>query len=797
MARELSQEEVLDFLCQGGGKVVNASLLGHFKSFLRDPGATAEQLLRSRETFKRHVNSVAVVKQEGSTKYVVLRSRYRDLLGEELQPPTPPPAPDTQDEQVRGDTRGQSDPRHRRYRSNEQQDDRLEEPTQNSRHLQQKDLAPDFKQRDSPEPIVAVNGKPWGVPTHTAHSHHLPDYTPHLTVTERRGSPAPPHPTSTPPAKHTPSQNSSFSSGTPDPPPQPPPASRRPWRPLPGEEDTLETASPVYASATFMDLQEQRLGLTPSGELDPASPQVNGTSPQEVHFAHEEQINSEYKCQLSDSQYLEQPGSPSSAWYMNAEHPPPSLLLTHEPGVPPPDVELEVCPPATTIHSPSLPYNDMQGMWMYQMPVFTSIRCKLSLQDLEDFVDQESCGSDGSDSGEGGDCDTEHRDEEDLSSDSTNEKRKPFIEDKEEAFMLVPPSKRFHHLIEQYNKPLSEDLVGVTDLGGEKNMEPGVTIVTKKSPYSAKSFLTNQAPILLELAYSRPGNRIHSNLRENMSSSDDELIERDYRKRRRPSRTKKPPNLMVAASPPDLDRLLYTKSVTSNSFLLNDRLPVDNQKPVKAQSILIGKKDLYLKKTISSKSSSLPLDQMEHDWMVKSAAGSWLQVLGLFNMDPNLALRKDFISGYTVLHWFAKHGSVDMLQKIVTGAKLAGIELDINVRTTCGYTPLHIASIHGHYKVATMLVEKLKVNVKLRDNSGKRAWQYLSSMTSGEVWQLLGAPKGITIFPSRALPTAQNSHNGSSQLSRKPSMAVFLKPQNQKWKANNPPMSRDHEIYSD
>lgn len=40
---------------------------------------------------------------------------------------------------------------------------------------------------------------------------------------------------------------------------------------------------------------------------------------------------------------------------------------------------------------------------------------------------------------------------------------------------------------------------------------------------------------------------------------------------------------------------------------------------------------------------------------MKLASGSWIRVLSLFWEDPQLALHKDFLTGYTALHWIAKH----------------------------------------------------------------------------------------------------------------------------------------------
>ncbi|NXQ43152.1 SWAHB protein, partial [Catharus fuscescens] len=142
----------------------------------------------------------------------------------------------------------------------------------------------------------------------------------------------------------------------------------------------------------------------------------------------------------------------------------------------------------------------------------------------------------------------------------------------------------------------------------------------------------------------------------------------------------------------------------------------------------------------ASRGPLVPLGQREHAWLVAMSAGCWAQVRGLFLEEPELALQRDFISGFTVLHWLAKHGDGPGLQELAAAARQAGLALDVDARSGCGYTPLHLAAIHGHQLVIKVLVLQLGCQVQVRDGSGRRPWEYLGSSTSGEIWQLLEAP---------------------------------------------------------
>ncbi|KAM4050923.1 ankyrin repeat domain-containing protein SOWAHB [Anomaloglossus baeobatrachus] len=966
MAKELSQEEVLDFLCQAGGKVANASLLAHFKHFLRDPQAPAEQLHKRRERFKRYVNSVAVVKPEGAVKYVVLRSRYRDLLGEDLSQPPAPLQPDHQEEdqvpsvphpaQVRdGRACGQlgtsaqvphqqgavlisdveavsskevsSHPEPSRWTSPApthgstsscptsssasntpspknnghllHRSPSIEHETSPSinrpsaHHLQPANTylsnsktsspaintsspqnnvtflhsSPSTDYKTSPSVIRASphHSQPADIYLSTSKTslsenngsslHSSPSMEYKTSPTVIRASPHHPQPADTylSMSKTSSSENNGTSlhrsssienitspvirasanqqqpvntylstSKTSSPSNKSNLSSNQPYNNRPSLDGSLDipeipsqvpgehlktspvgqrktkSTNPAFVNATSRDKEVQKHGCYACTEPQSSNFHLNGTFPPGEHKDYADPVQDD---QQMLTLYNQLPPSPPSSRYIDSPRPSPSLQFPHGSSITSADVQLEDYQSASRSPSPPLPLYDIHDMWMSKMPVFKSIRCQLSLQDMEDFVDQESCGSEGSDSGEGADCDTEHNLDEDPSSDSNNDKYVHYIEQKCETTRRCPPGRRFLSINEQYDKFKSSAPNNVKDTLAECGVESAEPILMKteysKSPYTTKSFLTDQAPILFALAGNPPRHKMSARMREVMSSSDDELIERDYKKRRRPSRTKRPSNIVLAAPQPDVDLLLTVKPVSSNCFMTYD---IQDQKSLHAQYEPKVKTDSVFKKTFSYKPSPVvPLDSMEHDWIIKSAMGSWLHVYGLFMEDPSLALRKDFISGFTAFHWFAKHGVTDMFHKFMAGAKKAGIHLDANVKSNGGYTPLHIAAIHGNHKVAAMLVEKLNVDVRLRDNSGKRAWQYLSCNTSGEVWQLLGAPKGKTIFASRALniTSSTSAQNKSSQINRKTSLAAFLKPQHQKWKASNHPVLREREIYSD
>ncbi len=142
-------------------------------------------------------------------------------------------------------------------------------------------------------------------------------------------------------------------------------------------------------------------------------------------------------------------------------------------------------------------------------------------------------------------------------------------------------------------------------------------------------------------------------------------------------------------------------------------------------------------------SDGIPLGPMEHEWLVKSATGSWRQIYGLLLEDPRLADKTNFMSGFTILHWAAKRGNGEMVCKVIDVSRQRGAGIDVNAKSYDGYTALHIAAIHSRECVLSLLVSEYGANTNIRDNSGKKPYHYLSPDVSIEIRKMLGDPHSL------------------------------------------------------
>ncbi|NXS52518.1 SWAHA protein, partial [Brachypteracias leptosomus] len=173
----------------------------------------------------------------------------------------------------------------------------------------------------------------------------------------------------------------------------------------------------------------------------------------------------------------------------------------------------------------------------------------------------------------------------------------------------------------------------------------------------------------------------------------------------------------------------------------------------------------------SEEMAAVPLEEAEHQWLVMAAGGQWTQQLhGLLLGDASLAARRDFISGFTALHWAAKNGNCDMVTNIIRAAEKGGAHVNVDARSHGGYTALHLAAIHGQEKVITMLVYSYHAKTDLRDYSGKKPHQYLKEGASSTIRRLLGDPS-LTHNAEPSAPIKKSTKLAASILS---STSTFL-----------------------
>ncbi|XP_055034811.2 uncharacterized protein sowahd [Misgurnus anguillicaudatus] len=133
------------------------------------------------------------------------------------------------------------------------------------------------------------------------------------------------------------------------------------------------------------------------------------------------------------------------------------------------------------------------------------------------------------------------------------------------------------------------------------------------------------------------------------------------------------------------------------------------------------------------------LDPMEHAWMLCAMDGNYDTVVEFLAEDQSLLSKKDFISGYTALHWLAKNGKDETLIRLLRHAEKEGLPVNVNMRGSGGLTPLHVAAMHNQYMIVKILVGAFGANIEVMDYSGKRAWQYLKDNAPKEMKELLGA----------------------------------------------------------
>lgn len=122
----------------------------------------------------------------------------------------------------------------------------------------------------------------------------------------------------------------------------------------------------------------------------------------------------------------------------------------------------------------------------------------------------------------------------------------------------------------------------------------------------------------------------------------------------------------------------------------------------------------------------------EKQWMMYASLCDCQQLAAMMDKNPDLPGKRDFITGYTALHWGAKLGKRDLVRLIAD----AGV--DVNLRTHGGQTALHLAAMHGHDMIIKMLINDYGSDVHARDYGGKKPKDLVKDTVAADIQRKLG-----------------------------------------------------------
>ena len=119
------------------------------------------------------------------------------------------------------------------------------------------------------------------------------------------------------------------------------------------------------------------------------------------------------------------------------------------------------------------------------------------------------------------------------------------------------------------------------------------------------------------------------------------------------------------------------------------------------------------------------LDSTIKEWILRCIQNDTRALIVMLSYYPELVTQIDPISGFTALHWAAKHGNMEII-KLLGKSNL----VNINHKSNGGYTALHIAQQYGHVKVVDALVDDYQADTCIRDNYGFKHHQYTKNRFS-------------------------------------------------------------------
>ena len=152
-----------------------------------------------------------------------------------------------------------------------------------------------------------------------------------------------------------------------------------------------------------------------------------------------------------------------------------------------------------------------------------------------------------------------------------------------------------------------------------------------------------------------------------------------------------------------------------------------------------------------------PLTKEGHAWILSATRGDYQTLARLAKSDAQLVTCRDPATGYTALHWAAKHGHADIVKLLV-----GSYGQDPDVKTRGGYTPLILAGMCKREEVFDLLTISYQANEDIRDFSGVTARQYLDQ----HHLNIPGFPPPVDLSHDPLLRSKSLRRNESSRKSR-------------------------------
>ncbi|OXB72033.1 UNVERIFIED_CONTAM: hypothetical protein H355_010635 [Colinus virginianus] len=93
----------------------------------------------------------------------------------------------------------------------------------------------------------------------------------------------------------------------------------------------------------------------------------------------------------------------------------------------------------------------------------------------------------------------------------------------------------------------------------------------------------------------------------------------------------------------------------------------------------------------------VPSAALRREWLLAITGGNCENILRLLEQDPSLMNVADPVTGFTALHWLAKHGQQKTFTEVISRIHEKGCVINVDTRTPkAGLTPLHVAAQQGH-----------------------------------------------------------------------------------------------------